>query len=106
MTGHKLPARQEHHEQIDASVQVRQTLSWPVVLQMVVMLTALAGVYANMVSNDREFAANLAQVREDVRRVEREAKDLRSDIRADLTEIKAELRELRMDVTPTRRHPR
>ncbi len=88
----------ESHDHVDANVQIRQTLSWPVVIQMVVMFGALAGVYANMVSNDRELAANLAQVREDVRRVEREAKDLRSDIRADLNEIKGELRELRASV--------
>lgn len=84
---------------MDVEVKTSTSFTWPVILQALAMLGVMAAIYASMVSTDKELSTRLAQVTDDVRRVEREAKDLRSDIRADLGEIKSELRELRTAVS-------
>lgn len=86
-----------------ADIEVRQSLSLPVIIQALVMLSGLAAVYANSVANDREHAAAINQLRLDLVRVERDSRELRADIRNDLKEIKDELREMRGEAARARK---
>lgn len=77
------------------AIQATHSIPWAVLAPLLVMGSGLIGVYANMTASDREFSAQILQIRDDMLRVERESKDRRGDIRNDLNEIKSELRELR-----------
>lgn len=89
----------EREQHFEADVNMKQTFSWPMVMQIVGMLVPLAVVYATLTGNDREMQAQIAQLKTDQLRMEGNTKDLKTEIRADLQSIIAEIREMRADIS-------
>lgn len=62
----------------------------------------LVAVYTDTVARDREQSVRIEQMRFDLQRLERDARELKGDIRGDLAELKAEVRQLRDSLQPRR----
>lgn len=83
----------EKEPTVDVSVNNKQAMTLPVLLQLVTLLSAIAVTYSTMVANDREHTIAIEQLKRDLVRVEKDAKDLKVDILTELREIRTELRE-------------
>lgn len=83
----------EKEPHVDVSVNTKQAMTLPVLLQLVTLLSAVAVTYSTMTANDREHSLAIAQLQRDLARVEKDAKDLKVDILTELREIRTELRE-------------
>lgn len=93
----------EKVEHVDADVRIKQSVTPAFVLQLVLALGLLAGIYAKMTANDEKLSEAVAQLRQEVIRIDREKADSRAEIRADLKELKDELRQLREAVLTPRK---
>ena len=83
------------HEHVDADIKVSQQMTWPVLLSLITLSAGCIGIYATLVSNDRELYAGQVQLKQDVRRLEEEKRELKNEFRNDLTEIKNDIRQVR-----------
>ena len=82
-------------EHLDVSIVSKQAVTPSLVLQWLVAVCGLAGVYATGVANDRELTTKIAAQQAQIDLLRSDATGYRTDLRSDIREIKDEIRELR-----------
>ncbi len=85
------------HEHVDADVRIstRQQMTWPVTISLATLALSGVGIYATLTANDRELYAGQVQIRQDLKRLEEEKKELKNEIRNDLSELKKDVGQVR-----------
>ena len=78
----------------ESKVRVVQGITPAFLLQALLVLAGLAGLYTTMASNDAKLFEGQNRQQRDIERIDRERDSLRSEIRSDLKDIKEEIKQL------------